>query len=225
MKRICFELILAAVLGALFLAFWVWQAPGASAKLTSADIDRYVGRIEKRVPLPPEEASEFLARLRAWGAADDGKPVYMVNLMRYYDQVKRIPGLPPVQGTPVEANARYESAVTPLLVKGGVVPLLGGDTQGMRTAGTRHSNLFGYESEVDDWSRILLVRYPNRRAFFELISDPTYLEFMPNKLASLKLGLVPVDGDAVLPDLRWPVGGFLLLTFLVVGWVRAARSR
>ena len=81
-----------------------------------------------------------------------------------------------------------------------------------------------FESEIDDWSRILVVRYPSRRAFFRLVSDPEYLKFMPYKLAALKLALVPVSAQVVTPDLRLALGGLLLVVFLAVGWVRSARS-
>ncbi len=67
------------------------------------------------------------------------------------------------------------------------------------------------------------MRYPSRRAFFELISDPDYLKVMPNKLASLMVVLTPVNGDTVLPVPSVMFGGFLLFVFLLVGWVRAAR--
>ena len=32
---------------------------------------------------------QFVANMRAWGESDDGKPVYMINLMGYYDQVQQ----------------------------------------------------------------------------------------------------------------------------------------
>jgi hypothetical protein len=33
----------------------------------------------------------------------------------------------------------------------------------------------------------------------------------------------PVSGDMMIPDLGWLVGGGLVVIFLLVGWVRAAR--
>src|SRR5215213_6933045 len=47
------------------------------------------------------------ARLRAWAEADDGKPVYMLNLMRYYDELRPFPGAPDFQGSPEESNTLY----------------------------------------------------------------------------------------------------------------------
>jgi hypothetical protein len=45
----------------------------------------------------------------------------------------------------------------------------------------------------------------------------------PYKFIALEIDPVPVSGDMVIPDLRWLVGGGLVVIFLLVGWVRAAR--
>jgi hypothetical protein len=72
---------------------------------------------------------------------------------------------------------------------------------------------------------VLVVRYPNRRAFFDLISDPAYIQVMPYKLAALEVALVPVRAELVVPDLRWVLGMVLLAAFFALGWLRASRRR
>jgi hypothetical protein len=176
--------------------------------------------------MEPAEKAEALARLRAWGGADDGQPVYMLNLMRYYDELKRIPGAEAIKGTPAQANAHYEAATIPMVARLGAYPLLGGEVAGVGGSdGRPHSNLFTFDPGVDDWSRVLVVRYPNRRAFFDLIRDPAYLDVLPYKLASLKVALVPVRAEVVVPDPRLIVGMVLLTAFLAIGWLRAVRLR
>ena len=226
MSKHRFEIILAAALLALFATFWWWQAPGNGGKLTRGEVDAFIKKIEPRLPVEPAEKAEMLARFRAWGEADDGQPVYMLNLMRYYDQLKRLPGVAAMQGTPAQANAHYESVVTPIALRLGAIPLVNGEVAGVGGGdGRPHSNLITFDREVDDWNRVLVMRYPSRRAFFDLISDPKYLDVMPYKLASLKVALVPVNAELVVPDLRWIVGMVLLSAFLVIGWMRAARQR
>ncbi len=226
MRKYRFEIVFALALVALFAAFWWWQTPGASGRLTSADIDGYMRRIEPHLPMEPAEKAEVLARFRSWGQADDGQPVYMLNLMRYFDRLKRIPGIETFQGTPAQANAHYEDAVLPMLTRLGGYALVGGPAAGIRSADGRvHSNLLTFDREVDDWNRVLVVRYPNRRAFFELISNPAYLDVMPYKLASLSVALVPVQAEVVIPDPRLIAGMVMLAAFLAVGWLRAARRR
>ena len=63
--------------------------------------------------MEPTETAELLSRFRAWGEADHGQPVYMLNVMRYFDQLKRIAGAEAIKGAPAEANAHYEDAVLP----------------------------------------------------------------------------------------------------------------
>ena len=44
-----------------------------------------------------------------------------------------------------------------------------------------------FEPELDNWNRALVTRYPGRREFFELMTDPEYIKVSPYKLASLKV--------------------------------------
>lgn len=66
-------------------------------------------------------------------------------------------------------------------------------------------------------------RYPGRRAFLQLITNPDYLKVMPYKLASLEVVLIPVSGGLVIPDARWITGAACLANLLLVGWIRPAR--
>jgi hypothetical protein len=163
--------------------------------------------------------------MRSFGLADDGRPVSMLNAMRYYPQLKRGPGMEGVRGTPAEANATYEKAVMPILFRLGAYPLFGGETMDVRADGKTHSNLEGFDTAIDDWNRILVVRYPRRRAFFELLSDPQWLKFAPYKIAALELMLVPMSAQVVAPDLRWVMGGACLIVFLCTCWLRATRKK
>ena len=104
--KMWFELILAAVLVILYSAFWAWHSQG-SGKLTQAEIDQYVANIEK-LPLPEKAVQAFITRLRSWAEADDGKPVYMFNLIHFFPKLQPFPGAPDFKGTPEQANAYYE---------------------------------------------------------------------------------------------------------------------
>jgi hypothetical protein len=219
MRNHWFEIMLAAVLATVYLGFSYWQS---GSQLTPSEVDGYLKVLERQLPKDLEGRDEFLARLRAWGENDDGKPVLMLNLMHFHKTLQPFPGAPE-QGTPEEANAIYEQAVTPMLLKRGGYPLLGGDTTRIRGSDSPESNLIVYDPALDNWDRVLVVRYPCRRAFLDLVSDPEYLKVMPYKLASLQVALVPVSGALVVPDLRWVVGGGCVAVFLLAGWVRATR--
>jgi hypothetical protein len=96
--KMWFELILAAVFVILYVAFWAWHSQGAG-KLTQAEIDQYLAIIEK-LPLPEKGVQAFIARLRPWAEADDGKPVYMFNLIHFFPRLQTFPGAPEFKGTP-----------------------------------------------------------------------------------------------------------------------------
>jgi len=212
MRKHRFELALAALFAALWVALWWWQNPGT--RIAGDEAERYLAAIAQ-LPIPPEEREGLAAAAKAWMAADDGKPVYMLNLMRFHPQVKRYPGAPAFTGTPRESNARYEEVAIPLLLKRGGYPLYGGDAQG--------DNILVHEPALDHWNRVLVVRYPSRRAFMELVSDPAYREIAPYKLMALTVVLTPTGKEMAIPELPLLAAGVLLAIFLAAGWIRAAR--
>jgi hypothetical protein len=218
MKRYLVEIVVGIVMVLVFLGVSAWQS---SDTLSEAEVDRYIGILQESIPVEWEERNEFITRMREWGKRDDGKPVYMLNLMRYYDRINPTAGVPETL-TVMEANDYYEDVAKPMLLASGSYPLFAGDTAGI-SEGQKESNLVVYEPELDNWDRVLVVRYTGRRAFFDLVTDPEYLKVMPYKRASLKYILAPVSGDIVIPDLRWIAGGICLSVFLLVGWIRSAR--
>ena len=194
-----FELILAAALVILYVAFWAWHSQGAG-KLTQAEIDRYLA---------------FIARLRPWAEADDGKPVYMFNLMHFFTRVQTFPGAPEFKGTPEEANARYEKGLIWLWLSHASYPTFIGVPQAQ--------NLLNIQPERT-WGNMTVVRYPSRRTFLKLISHPAYAPLAPYKLIAVDLDLVPVSAGIVIPDLRWLVASGFAIVLLLVLWIRAALS-
>ena len=205
-----FEFILAAALTVLYVAFCVWHSQGAG-KLTQGEIDRYLAIIEK-LPLPKERVQEFTARLRPWAEADDGKPVYMFNLINFLPKLRMFSGAPEFAGTPKQANARYEKSLVWLWLSHASYPTFIGVPQA--------KNLINMQPERT-WENMTVVRYPSRRTFLKLISHPTYASLAGYKFIAVELDLVPVSSGTIVPDLRWLVGGGFLIVFLLVVWTRA----
>ena len=206
-----FELILAAVLVILYLAFWAWHSQG-SGKLTQAEIDQYVANIEK-LPLPEKAVQAFITRLRSWAEADDGKPVYMFNLIHFFPKLQPFPGAPDFKGTPEQANAYYEKRLIWLWLSHASYPTFIGVPQA--------KNVINMQPERT-WGNMTVVRYPNRRTFLKLISHPGYAPLAAYKFMAVELDLVPVSKGMVVPDLRWVVGASFVMIFLLVGWLRLA---
>jgi uncharacterized protein (DUF1330 family) len=84
------------------------------------------------------------------GRASDG-PVYMLNLLEF------------VPDGGAERYAEYGAAVAPLLEKAGGKPIF---------AGRPAESLIGEGS----WDLMLLVSYPTRQAFLDMVSSPEYQE-------------------------------------------------
>lgn len=216
MFRHHFQALLGLALLLLTLITWSCQNPGFwRGPITAAEADRYMVAVEK-LPLSKDERDATLAAVRAFMAEDDGHPFYMLNLMRFNPALRPIEGAPMTfAGTPQESNAHYEEQVMPLLFKVGGYPAYAGSIQGR--------NVLSPEAEVNDWSRLLLVRYPSRHAFMELMSNPAYAPLAPYKLMALKVVLTPSHSELVLPPLTAMVAALSLIIFLAVGWWRTAR--
>ena len=215
----------------------------SARKLSQADVDRYIGILERDLPPELEDREEFISRLRAWAENDDGRPVYMLNLMRFFDQLRPFPGAP-VTGPPKDANAHYETSLAPMLLRRGGYPILAGSatkisaakisaaraSAGQASAGQagsgqdRASNLMVYRPGLDNWDRVLVIRYPGRRTFLDLVTDPRYLEVMPYRLSSAEVVLTPVSGQVVMPDARWIAGAAGLANLVLAGWIRTVRT-
>ena len=126
MPKLGFMQGLAALCLVILAGVFLWQHPGAAGdRLKPAEIDKYLAGVE-RLPISAEEKADSVKRVRAWAEADDGRPVYMLNLMRFYPQVKPLPGGPAATMTPEDANAYYEKKTLPMALKvGATAPFMG----------------------------------------------------------------------------------------------------
>jgi len=209
--KMWFDLILAAAFVILYVAFWAWHSQGAG-KLTQAEINQYLAIIEK-LPLPENGVQAFIARLRPWAEADDGKPVYMFNLIHFFPKLQTFPSAPEFEGTPEAANVHYEKSLLWLWLSHASYPTFIGAPQAR--------NLINIQPERS-WGNLTVVRYPSRRTFLKLISHPGYARVAAYKFIAVELDLAPISSGTIVPDLRWLVGGGLAIVFLLVVWLRAA---
>ena len=216
MHRYRFETRFALILLAIYAVFFLWQTPGLiRGKLTPGEIDSYLQVCADSPSLPEPERSQIIRDLREWALKDDAQPVYMLNLLRNYEELHLYPGAPEIKLTSEQSNEYYEANVTKLALKAGDCPIFMGPAQG--------NNVIGREADADNWSRVIVMRYPSRRNVISLFCSPEYLPFAPYKLAALKINLVPVSGQLVLGDLRILLGGLLLILFFGVSWLRGLR--
>ena len=208
------EILLAALL-ALFVV-WVWRKQEPRRPLRPDETDRYLGVIEAKFPMPDGmDKPALLARLRAFAEADDGRDLYMTNLLRYHEHMASGPApAGHFTGAPAEANKIYERNTIPILLKSGAFPIFAG------RAGC--PNAIGSNDPADDnWSRILVVHYPSRRHFFNLLTNEKYLSKADFKSYAMYLALVPTRRELVVPEFRFLALVGALTVFLTVAWLHA----
>jgi hypothetical protein len=137
----------------LCLGFIAWYSGILNGgKLTKNDVEQYLTQIDKNLNYlnwPEEVKQPMLQRLRSWGEADDGKQFFMLNMMRFRDQVYQYPGaIKGFSGTAKEADDLYGHFTTDELIQLAGHPILWGDVQSSNITSDIHGPNF------DNWNRI-----------------------------------------------------------------------
>jgi len=101
-------------------------------------------------------------------------PIIMINLLRYLDAAAYPPGFDATPCSGREAYRRYGERVTPLIAKAGGRPIW-----------LARVNFSPLAAEGETWDDAVLVEYPSRRAFLDMISSPEYQAAAVHRTASL----------------------------------------
>ena len=118
---------------------------------------------------PPEQFRALLALDQSTG------PVEMINMLRYREHAAyaRDSGHAPCSG--LEAYLRYGLAVQAFL-----------DRAGARVVWHGRQLLMLIGPDDKQWDDVLIVRYPDLRAFVGMITDLAYLEIAVHRSAALE---------------------------------------
>lgn len=216
------------IIAALFVAVWLVVAIryyGPAEPLTDAEIDRYMERVQHMfmtVIVPDDSGIEVdpaqglakaIGELRHFAETDDGRPFYMVNLMKWRDTPLLPPGVP-FKGDVVDADAQYNERLFASLARNA------SHTAYLGRALPNALN-YGTSGDSDGWGEVGIFRYSSRRDFFEMIGSEDYRNIVYLKLAAMgQVALVPtqVHGLAFNPMPNIPVLLFfgLLTTYQCV---------
>ena len=107
-----------------------------------------------------QPTGDQIARLAAHRSAE---PVIMLNLLRFKPDGGR------------EAYDRYAEGVGPCLDKVGASVLW---------YGRADATVIG-DDDADHWDAVILVRYPSRQAFLDMVSSPDYQEIGDRRTEAL----------------------------------------
>lgn len=102
------------------------------------------------------------ADLKRYLSEDPGGPVVMLNLLRFNDGGE-------------ETYARYVEAISDILARVGAEVVYAGDGSTVLVA-----------EEGQSWDAVVLVRYPSRQAFSQMVADPEYHEVSALRTQSLE---------------------------------------
>jgi hypothetical protein len=190
----------------IYLVFLFWYG-GRRRPMSPAEVEALLKRVQRDaeaagVPLAPD----LLSSLRQIAKDDDGREFVMVNLIRYRTKAVYPPGWD-YGDDPHAADARYNRAVVPLLLKRACVPIFLG-----RSAGR-----FLDPEGAEPWDCVALVRYRSRRDFLGLCADLAQNRADIHKWAAIETTQIfPVGVRFSLSVVRLIVGGALALVVLLV---------
>lgn len=123
----------------------------------------------------------------------DGKPVVMINLLRYRATAEYPHGSGMQKVTGREAYDRYIQLTLPHLVKVGARPIWRANAQACFFA-----------PEGERWDEAVLVRYPSRSAFERMITNPDYQAGTIHRTAALEDSrLIPTTAPQQIGRVAW----------------------
>jgi hypothetical protein len=176
----------------LYVLFLPWYG-GRGSPMSSPEVERLLERVRQNAEAAgAPSAPDLLPSLREVAKDDDGREFVMVNLIRYRTKAVYPPGWD-YGDDPHAADARYNRAVVPLLLKRACIPVFLG-----RSAGR-----FLAPEGTEPWDCVALVRYRSRRDFLGLCVDLARERADIHKWAAIEATQVfPVDVRFSLTMLR-----------------------
>jgi uncharacterized protein (DUF1330 family) len=105
----------------------------------------------------------------------DGQPFAVINLLLYKEWADYLPGTVGEKLTGKQAYERYAELSIPFVNEVGGVPMW---------RGTLSANLIGPENER--WDEVLIMQYPSRSAFQQMLANPGYKSIVFHRTAAVK---------------------------------------
>jgi hypothetical protein len=214
------KLTVAAILLALWSATaYFFYAP--TKPLSTAEIDDYMVGVQRLleksfvmpagVGLDPRGLEGAMSDLRSMAERDDGKAIYMVNLMKWRQGELSFPAGAELAGT-IKTARQADIAYN----EGLFWDLLRNYSHTAYLARVEPNTLnYGTSGDADGWGEIGIFRYNSRRDFFNMITSDSYLGIMYLKMVSMgEIAIAPSQPHGLLfnPMPNMPVLLFFVLT-------------
>ncbi len=163
------------------------------------------------VGLDPRGLAGAMSDLRHMAERDDGKPIYMVNLMKWREGKLSFPAgaeLADSIKSAEEADLAYNEAL--------FWDLLANNSHTAYLARVEPNTLnYGTSADADGWGEIGIFRYNSRRDFFNMITSDSYRNVMYLKMVAMGgIAIAPSQPHGLLfnPMPNIPVLLFFVLT-------------
>jgi hypothetical protein len=203
---VSFPVVVLVCCSLLYVLFLLWYG-GRSSPMSSAEVETLLERVRRNAEAAEAPlASDLMPSIREVAEKDDGREFVMLNLIRYRTKAVYPPGWE-YGDDPLAADARYNRAVVPLLLKRACIPVFLG-----RSAGR-----FLAPEGAETWDRVALVRYRSRRDFLGLCADLAKDRADVHKWAAIEATQVfPVDCRLSFVMIRLVIALALVLVVLLV---------
>jgi hypothetical protein len=199
--------ILIVALAAVYVAFLAWYG-GHGKPLTPEETDQLFATIAEHAKSEPNTDPRIRDELRQLAASDDGNEFFMVNLIRFRPKALYPPGFD-YGDDPLDADARYNRAIVPHLLRHGGVPVFLGKREGR----------FIDEAGDTEWHRVAIVRYRSRRDMLKMVADLAGQNVAVHKWASIeKTQVFPVQSPFNLIFVRGLIAALLSVLGLMLHW-------
>lgn len=193
--------------GSIYGLFLFWHRRWFSKPLTEAEVNDHFAQFKENPTAAPLD-SEGEANARAFFLSDDGRPFYMINLMRYREKAVYPESFQLKVETGEEANALYTKAVIQELLKRGCYPVF---------HGRKLANMMSAGAGTDFFEEVAIVRYRSRRDLMDMAASPAFQAAEPHKWASMERTVVVPARKIILLDPAVVLPLLLLLFSLLSG--------
>jgi hypothetical protein len=187
---------------AIYALFLLWHYRWFSKPLTKAEIDRLSAKGGYDDMSGAEKAN-----FRQFMEADDGKPFYMLNLMRFREKALYPEGEFPDVKTGEDAAKLYNRAVIRELIKRGSYPVF---------YSRKMANLLSENDGTDFFEHVGIVRYRSRRDLLNMVESPVYEECIKHKWASLEKTVAVPTRRVMMIDPTVIVTSVMIIIWLAV---------
>lgn len=206
---------------------------GPTPPLSQAEVETHMENVRNmflKVGVPDAngnvELEKILAQFRHFAESDDGKPIYMINMMKWRDQPLFRPEIQNVEGMSViDADQAYNEGLFSELAKNASHTVY-------LSKAFNNAISYGFSSsgDVEQWGEIGIFRYSSRRDFFNMVGSDSYLNIIYFKLASMgHIAITPTQPHGLLfnpmPNIPVLLGFVFIIFFLLCLIVRQEREK